>query len=83
MQGCFEISIRINDQWRICFCFENDNAYDVEIVRGTRSITADTDIRLSRFSDTSEGYWLRLQNGYDIDQAKRNHCYQGIQPYVA
>jgi proteic killer suppression protein len=25
-------SIRINDQWRICFRFENGNAYDVEII---------------------------------------------------
>jgi len=25
-------SIRINDQWRICFRFENSNAYDIEIV---------------------------------------------------
>ncbi|MBK7353853.1 MAG: type II toxin-antitoxin system RelE/ParE family toxin [Nitrosomonas sp.] len=25
-------SIRINNQWRICFHFENGNAYDVEIV---------------------------------------------------
>lgn len=25
-------SIRINDQWRICFRFENGNAYDVEVV---------------------------------------------------
>ena len=25
-------SIRINDQWRICFRFENCDAYDVEIV---------------------------------------------------
>jgi proteic killer suppression protein len=25
-------SIRINDQWRLCFRFENGNAYDVEIV---------------------------------------------------
>jgi len=24
-------SIRINDQWRICFRWEEDNAYDVEI----------------------------------------------------
>ena len=24
-------SIRINDQWRICFIWENINAYDVEI----------------------------------------------------
>lgn len=25
-------SIRINDQWRVCFRFEGDNAFDVEIV---------------------------------------------------
>jgi len=25
-------SIRINDQWRICFRWKNDEAYDVEIV---------------------------------------------------
>jgi toxin HigB-1 len=24
-------SIRVNDQWRICFRFENGDAYDVEI----------------------------------------------------
>ncbi|VAX09564.1 Toxin HigB [hydrothermal vent metagenome] len=25
-------SIRINNQWRLCFSFEDGNAYDVEIV---------------------------------------------------
>lgn len=25
-------SIRINDQWRVCFRFENGDAYDVDIV---------------------------------------------------
>jgi proteic killer suppression protein len=25
-------SIRINDQWRICFVWQDSNAYDVEIV---------------------------------------------------
>ena len=25
-------SIRINDQWRLCFCFQNGDAFDVEIV---------------------------------------------------
>ena len=29
-QGQF--SIRINDRWRLCFRFEDGNAYDVEIV---------------------------------------------------
>ncbi|WP_075880280.1 type II toxin-antitoxin system RelE/ParE family toxin [Vreelandella massiliensis] len=27
-----QYSIRINDQWRLCFRFENGDAYDVEIV---------------------------------------------------
>lgn len=27
-----QFSMRINDQWRICFRFDNGNAYDVEIV---------------------------------------------------
>lgn len=26
-----QYSLSINDQWRICFVFENGNAYDVEI----------------------------------------------------
>lgn len=41
------------------------------IVKGARSITADTDLRLSRFFGLSEGYWLRLQNAYDLMEAKR------------
>jgi proteic killer suppression protein len=27
-----QFSIRINDHWRICFLWENNRAYDVEIV---------------------------------------------------
>ncbi len=27
-----QFSIRINDQWRVCFRFENGNVFDVEIV---------------------------------------------------
>ena len=26
-----QYSIRINDQWRLCFCWKNGDAYDVEI----------------------------------------------------
>jgi len=42
-----------------------------DIVRGRRSITADTDLRLSKFFGLSEGYWLRLQNAYDLMEARR------------
>lgn len=41
------------------------------IVSGTRNITADTDLRLSKFFGVSEGYFLRLQNAYDTMEAKR------------
>ena len=52
------------------------------IVKGTRGITADTDIRLSRYFGMSEGYWLRLQNLYDLMQAKRKEdTFRKIIPY--
>ena len=41
------------------------------IVRGTRGITADTDLRLCKFLGLSEGYFLRLQNAFDTLEAKR------------
>ena len=42
-----------------------------EIIRGRRGITADTDLRLARFFCLSEGYWLRLQNAYDMMEVRR------------
>lgn len=42
-----------------------------EIVRGRRSISADTDLRLCRYFGLTEGFWLRLQNSYDVMNAKR------------
>ena len=41
------------------------------IVKGERSITADTDLRLCKFFGLSEGYFLRLQLSYDLLDAKR------------
>lgn len=41
-----------------------------EIVHGLRSVTADTDLRLSRALGTSEGFWLGLQSDYDLEQKK-------------
>jgi antitoxin HigA-1 len=41
-----------------------------EIVHGKRSITADTDLRLSRAFGTSEGFWLGLQADYDIEEQR-------------
>lgn len=41
-----------------------------EIVRGMRSITADTALRLSRYFGTSERFWLNLQMRYDLEIEK-------------
>lgn len=42
-----------------------------EIVHGLRSVTADTDLRLSKALGTSEGFWLGLQADYDLEERKR------------
>jgi addiction module HigA family antidote len=41
-----------------------------EIVRGQRSITADTALRLARFFRTTERFWLNLQTRYDLEVEK-------------
>lgn len=41
-----------------------------EIVRGQRSITADTALRLARFFQTTERFWLNLQVRYDLELEK-------------
>jgi len=42
-----------------------------EIIAGTRSITVDTGLRLSRFFGLSDSYWLRLQLDFDIEKTKQ------------
>lgn len=42
-----------------------------EIVAGTRSISADTGLRLARFFGTSEGFWIGLQSDHDRELAKQ------------
>ncbi|MDO8593167.1 MAG: HigA family addiction module antitoxin [bacterium] len=38
-----------------------------EIVRGLRSITADTALRLGKYFNTSPQFWLNLQSHYDLE----------------
>ena len=40
------------------------------ILKGERSITADTAHRLARFFGTSARLWLGLQNQYDLEKAE-------------
>ena len=41
-----------------------------QIVRGQRSITADTALRLARYFQTTERFWLNLQTRYDLEVEK-------------
>ena len=41
-----------------------------QIVRGQRSINADTAMRLARYFGTSAAVWLRLQARYDLEIAQ-------------
>jgi addiction module HigA family antidote len=41
-----------------------------EIVHGKRGITADSSLRLARYFDTSERFWMNLQTRYDLEVEK-------------
>ena len=41
-----------------------------EIVHGNRSITADTALRLSRYFQMTEQFWMNLQTRYDLEVEK-------------
>lgn len=43
-----------------------------QIIRGERSITVDTAMRLARYFGTSAVVWLRLQVRYDLECAEAN-----------
>jgi addiction module HigA family antidote len=40
------------------------------ILKGERSVTADTALRLSRFFGTSPDFWMNLQAMHDLTEAK-------------
>jgi antitoxin HigA-1 len=42
-----------------------------DIIAGKRGITAGTDVWLCKFFGLSDGWWLKLQAGYDTVMAKR------------
>lgn len=42
-----------------------------ELVHGKRAMTADTAVRLARYFQVSEGFWMGLQADYDLEAARR------------
>ena len=53
-----------------------------EIVRGNRSITADTALRIGKALDMTPEYWLNLQRMYDLDVARAATDVSAIEPLV-
>ncbi|MEL3905554.1 MAG: HigA family addiction module antitoxin [Treponema sp.] len=52
------------------------------IIKGKRSVTVDTALRLAQVFNTSPEFWLNIQNRYDIDSmnAETKECIKQIQP---
>ena len=43
-----------------------------DVVRGRRSLSTDTALRLARYFGTSPEFWINLQARYDLDIAERD-----------
>jgi len=44
-----------------------------DVVRGRRTITADTALRLARYFGTTPQFWMNLQANYDLEVAEDAH----------
>jgi addiction module HigA family antidote len=53
-----------------------------ELVRGRRTISADTAIRLGRYFGLPPQFWLNLQNDYDLRLAQ-SEAAKLVQPRIA
>ena len=55
-----------------------------EVIRGRRSITADTALRLGRWFGTSANFWMNLQKSYKLRKVsnERGEEIKRIQPRV-
>ncbi len=52
-----------------------------QLIKGKRSITADTAIRLSRYFNTTPEFWLNAQSRYDLVQEMDHYeDYKEIKP---
>lgn len=58
----------------------------VRLLKGTRSFTGDTALRLARFFGTSAAFWMNLQARYDLDVAedeKGREIEKRVRPFKA
>src|SRR5579862_7763450 len=52
-----------------------------EIINGRRGMTADTALRLERAFGTSAGFWLNLQQAYELWQAQHRTGWKSIRRF--
>ncbi|MEM1133420.1 MAG: HigA family addiction module antitoxin [Pseudomonadota bacterium] len=62
-----------------------DSACLDAVISGEKPVSAELDLRLGRFFQMSEGFFLRLQDSYELLEAKRtlNGALDRITPHAA
>ncbi|RJR34003.1 MAG: addiction module antidote protein, HigA family [Deltaproteobacteria bacterium] len=53
-----------------------------DIIKGKRSITVDTALRLARYFRTTPLFWLNLQTRYDLEMAEETRLVEKIKREV-
>jgi addiction module HigA family antidote len=53
------------------------------VVRGEKPVTTDTAYRLARLFGTTPGFWLNLQQAYDLEAGERPADLAEIEPLTA
>jgi len=53
-----------------------------QLIKGKRSLSADTSLRLSKFFNMSAEFWLNIQSRYDlVEEMKHMEVYDNIKSY--
>jgi addiction module HigA family antidote len=66
----FLIPMKIT-QYRLAKETNIDQTRISEIIKGKRSITTDTALRLSKYFGNSPEFWLNLQTHYDLEEKRK------------
>ncbi len=53
-----------------------------QLIKGTRSMSADTALRLGKYFNISPEFWLNIQVRFDLEEEREhNHDYEKISPF--
>ena len=53
-----------------------------QLIKGSRSMTPDTALRLGKFFNVSPEFWLNIQSRFDLEQEREKSAeYEKISPY--